>query len=124
MTAGMGSMSGESIRGYVRTLRQKRGVSQPKLAVAIGMALRTYKDWETGNTKSIDALYLIKIVRQLRGNLGILGGLADDGASYDDGAALAEDDDITQAELSALDRLNPAQRRLILELIAQFEDGA
>lgn len=74
MIAKAGAVSGEAIRGYIRRLRQERDISQPKLASAIDMALRTYKDWETGNTKSLDAAYFLRIMRELLGDMLLLMG--------------------------------------------------
>ncbi len=83
-------VSADAIRGYVRTLRQLRKVSQPKLAEAIGMAVRTYKDWELGTTKGIDAEYLLRAVKYLHGELNQLSSLLDS-ATAEDGATLARE---------------------------------
>lgn len=90
-------VSAEAIRGYVRTLRQERKISQPKLAQAIKMALRTYKDWELGVTAKIDASYVLRAVRFLNGSFDQLADLEDD-ATQKDGEALARKW-ITRAEV-------------------------
>ena len=89
MVAGETLVTADALRSYVRTLRKGRKVSQPKLAEAIGMALRTYKDWELGTTVNIDAPYLIRAVQFLGGSLEQLANLPGT-ATAEDGARLAE----------------------------------
>jgi transcriptional regulator with XRE-family HTH domain len=82
-------VSADALRGYVRTLRKGRGVSQAKLADAIKMALRTYKDWELGTTIGIEAPYLIRAITFLKGSFDQLVDLPDT-ATNEDGIRLAD----------------------------------
>jgi transcriptional regulator with XRE-family HTH domain len=81
-------MSADAIRAYVRTLRRARGLSQPVVAEAIGIGVRTYKGWEMGETKDIKTPHLLRAVREVGGSLDQLA-MIDDQATADDGEALA-----------------------------------
>lgn len=81
-------MSADGLRAYIRTLRQGRKVSQPKLAAAIDMPLRTYKSWEAGKTVTIKTSFLLRAIRYLRGSLDQLADMPVD-ATADDGVQLA-----------------------------------
>lgn len=61
----MDSLS-DSIRIYLREMRMKRGISQEKVADAIGWSSRSFNDWETGKTGDIKARYLIRLVSLLK----------------------------------------------------------
>lgn len=118
-------VSAEAIRGYVRTLRQERKISQPKLAEAIKMALRTYKDWELGETAKIDASYVLRAVRFLNGNFDQLADLEDD-ATQKDGEDLARKwitrDDVL-AEFASVPSNTPQERARINRLIDLLASG-
>lgn len=87
MTTGA-AVSADAIRGYIRTLRKERKVTQPALAKAMKMALRTYKDWELGNSADIKAPYLLRAVEFLHGSYKQIAGLSEE-ATTQDGEALA-----------------------------------
>lgn len=55
-----------SLRIYLRELRIKRGMSQERVADAIGWSSRSFSDWETGKNDDIKARYLIRLVSLLR----------------------------------------------------------
>jgi transcriptional regulator with XRE-family HTH domain len=111
-------MSADALRSYVRTLRQLRNISQPDVADAIGMALRTYKSWEVGETRDIKTPYLLRAVRFLRGSFDQVATIPDS-ATVEDGAILAHElvdsfaplPDETPEEASRINRL--------LDLLAQ-----
>jgi transcriptional regulator with XRE-family HTH domain len=90
MSQGVMSVSAEAIRGYIRTLRIGREKTQPDMAHAINMGLRTYKEWELGNTKDIKAPYLIRALHFLSGSIEQIASLTD-AATLQDGIALAEE---------------------------------
>lgn len=58
-----GTMTGDAIRGYVIKIREHVGISQDRLAERIGMPVRTYIAWETGETKDIKAPLLLKALQ-------------------------------------------------------------
>jgi len=43
----------KTAREYVRSERMRRGITQKQMADHMGIALRTYTDWENGRTKTI-----------------------------------------------------------------------
>lgn len=81
-------MSANALRGYIKTLRTERGVTQAEIADRIGMPLPTYKDWERGVTKDIKTPYLVRAVHFLRGSLEQIASISD-AATTEDGADLA-----------------------------------
>jgi transcriptional regulator with XRE-family HTH domain len=83
------TMSAAALRGYVKTLRVKRGATQAELAEHIGMPLTTYKDWERGVTKDIKTPFLLRAVQFLRGSIDQVAGIPE-GATAEDGARLAD----------------------------------
>lgn len=83
-------VSSEAMRAYVRTLRKGRKVSQPRLADAIDMAVRTYKSWELGETETIKTPNLVRAVRFLNGSFDQLAEMADD-ATAEDGSRMARE---------------------------------
>lgn len=89
MSAQAMSMSANALRGYVRTLRIGRGATQAEVAEAVGMPLRTYKDWEYGVTKDIKTPYLLRAVRFLRGSLEQVAEIPDS-ANAEDGERMAQ----------------------------------
>ena len=82
------AQSADALRAYSRTLRQGRKITQPDLADAIGMNLRTYKSWEMGDTKDIKTPYLLRAVRVLCGSFEQVANIQD-AATAEEGAALA-----------------------------------
>jgi len=74
----------DSLRLYLRELRIKRGVSQEKVADAIGWSSRSFSDWETGKSGDIKARYFIRLVSLLQ-------------ASWDDVAFLELKDATTES---------------------------
>jgi transcriptional regulator with XRE-family HTH domain len=118
-------VSADALRGYVRTLRKGRGVSQGKLADAIKMALRTYKDWELGTTISIDAPYLIRAVQYLNGSLEQVASLPDT-ATNEDGARIAQQwltRDAVVAEFAPRSDETPEEARALSRLLDLLEAG-
>lgn len=122
---GAAAVSSEAIRGYIRTLRQDRKVSQPKLAEAVKMALRTYKSWELGETEGLDAAFFLRIIRALHGDMEGLTDLPDT-ATYEDGVTLARGR-VTRAEaiatLAPAPDETPAQAARINRLIELLAEG-
>ncbi len=86
---GTATMSADAIRGYIRTLRLKRGKTQAEAADGAGMKYTTYKDWEYGITKSIKTPNLLRLVRYLSGSIDQIIGMTDDDTDKT-GEALAE----------------------------------
>jgi transcriptional regulator with XRE-family HTH domain len=87
MTCEAGAVQGDGVRGYIRALRDGRGVTQGQLALAIGLKERAYSLWETGKTEEIKATLLLRALRVLRGSFQFLGLLED--ASTEEGERLA-----------------------------------
>ena len=86
----------DSLRIYLRELRIKRGISQEKVADAIGWSSRSFSDWETGKSGDIKARYLIRLVSLLQ-------------ASWDDVAFLELKDATTESAMSLVEkRINAA----------------
>lgn len=59
-------MSTESLRRYLRLLRNERGASQKELADAMGLSLRALVDWESGKTDDIKSIPLARALAFLQ----------------------------------------------------------
>lgn len=114
------TVSADAIRGYIRTLRQERKVTQPVLAKAINMALRTYKDWELGNVTDIKAPYLLRAVQFLNGSYEQIASLPDE-ATAEDGEALARAWVVEQ--LGPTPNETPEERARLTRLIDLLAEG-
>lgn len=99
----------DAIRAYVARLRSGSGLSQEALAETIGMARRTYIEWETGATKDIKAPALIRAIKALGGAFTHLG-LLDD-ATEEKGRQIADE----------WLHLSPEQRMQVERIQSKFE---
>ncbi|KAB8140739.1 helix-turn-helix transcriptional regulator [Chloroflexia bacterium SDU3-3] len=79
----------DALRLYLITLRSRQNISQDKVADTIGMARRTYKAWELGETKDIKVPWAVRAIKFLGGSLEHLGIL--DTVSEEEGEKLALD---------------------------------
>lgn len=110
----------DAIRAYISTLRAGRGMSQDALASQIGMAPRTYKAWETGETKDIKIPRVLRAIRVLGGTFDHLEEL--DNATEDDAKRLAREwVQLTPEQQEQVTRLRSKVRRVI-ELSEQDPD--
>lgn len=98
---GMLPMSADALRAYLRTLRDGRDLTQEQVAQAIGLAYRSYVDWELGTTKELKGTFLIRIVQLLRGSWDHAQRLAKPSATIEQARDMALDalaSDITSKE--------------------------
>lgn len=93
----------DSIRIYLRDLRMKRGISQEKVADAIGWSSRSFSDWETGKTGDIKARYLIRLVFLLKASWDEIESLELKDATTEHSANLAEKRANTTVQISVHD---------------------
>lgn len=81
-------MNTNGLHGYIITLRKARGLTQDELAEATGVALRTWTNWERGDTGDIKASVLFKALDRLGGSVSDVAAVID--ADYDTGIAVAQ----------------------------------
>jgi transcriptional regulator with XRE-family HTH domain len=77
-------VTADALRGYIKTLRQHREMSQDKLAKAMGWSRRAYIDWETGATRDIKAPQLVRGLLVLNGSFEQVAAFTD-AATFEDG---------------------------------------
>lgn len=106
----------DAIRAYISTLRAGRSLSQDDVAAAMGLARRTYIEWETGGTSDLKAPPLVRAIQFLQGRFEHLGMLI--GGTEADGERLAQVQ-LSGVGASILDELltNDDGRRAILERV-------
>lgn len=91
MTTSRGmAVTPDALRGYIKTLRQRRGWSQDKLAKAMEWSRRAYIDWETGGTKDIKAPQLVRGILALGGSFDQVAAIPE-GSTFEDGERIAND---------------------------------
>ena len=56
----------DTLRLYVRTLREARGITQAELAEAMDLSLKGFTNWEAGSTAEIKSGPLFRAVEYLR----------------------------------------------------------
>lgn len=117
------TMTGDALRGFVIRLRDGRGVSQDKLADAIGMPRRTYIAWETGEIKDLKAPPLLKILQELGVPSLWLERLVD--KRYEDGARLADEvlSQVQVVEELTRPRTGPVDAAVLSRLLTLLEEG-
>jgi len=113
-------MSAHALRGYIKTLRTKRGVTQAEIAEQISMPLPTYKDWERGITKDIKTPYLVRAVQYLHGSFEQIASLSDT-ATIEDGEALARE--LAMETLVPLPVETPQEESRMDRLLRLLADG-
>ncbi len=113
-------MSAHALRGYIKTLRTKRGVTQAEIAEQISMPLPTYKDWERGITKDIKTPYLVRAVQYLHGSFEQIASLSDT-ATIEDGEALARE--LAMETLVTLPVETPQEESRMDRLLRLLADG-
>src|SRR5262245_18601858 len=97
----------EAIRAYIITLRTGQGISQEKVAEAVGLTRRGYIMWETGETRDIKLPTVIKALEAVRGWACHLSQLAT--ANETDARELA----------GAWLRLEPKERQAFTDLLSE-----
>lgn len=80
----------DAVRGYLVTLRRRQGISQSKLARAMGLGRRTLIDYETGESADVKTDPLLRAIAFLHGSFGHLAALAKKTTAAE-GEAIAED---------------------------------
>lgn len=120
---------------YLREIREKKEIKQVQVATSIGMSIRQYSRWETGNTQSPDVEKLFRVADFLGASMEQVGRLLiTDDASDEDAKLLARrylsmrDQQVIQelpagyAEESRRDLSGLSTRDLLAELIRRQDD--
>jgi DNA-binding XRE family transcriptional regulator len=100
----------DGVRAYLRLMRQGRGVSQQKLANAIGLSRRALIDWEVGRSDEIKTGPLMRAVDFLGASLNDIQEMVSERADTEEGRRRAfatletSLDDTTQRRLERLRR--------------------
>ncbi len=103
--AGSGLVSTEAVRAYIKTLREGR-YTQKTLALAIGYAYSTYRDWEQGERQGTDLDMIVRVFDKLDAPLDDLRLLTVEGADITTGTEVArnrlQENARIQAELNRI----------------------
>lgn len=57
------------IHAYVRTLRERRGLSRKAIAVTLGVTLGTYADWEAADDATLPFPALLRLINAIEGTV-------------------------------------------------------
>ena len=79
----------EGVRGYLRELRMRLGITQKDFAEAIGLSHRALVDWEGARTDDLKGTQLVRAVSFLHASFDDIRALIETSASEDEGRARA-----------------------------------
>ena len=98
----------EAVAPYLRQIRTAAGLTQAEAADRVGVSSKTVERWEAGKHEP-PASELAAYVKALEGSVAeVIRRLV--------GSSITEESD----ELAVINRLSPAQRRLVAELARQM----
>jgi DNA-binding XRE family transcriptional regulator len=117
-------MSMEAIGVYVRTLRDKHGLTQEGLAGLVGISEKTMRNLESGrHDPKIETL--AKIVAQVQGSLAHVARLMDPAATVEQARDLAiealSDGGFTDEQRAYLESLTADQKRALLAVAREMK---
>lgn len=115
------TMSTDAVRAYLRTLRERRGLTQEAVADALGMQRVNWGRYEKGRNQTMSSDLLLAAMRVLGGSFRDLKDLAGDNADEAMGAMLAirRAERIAAGELSAYEETAGTDE--LNQLLAEIE---
>lgn len=119
---GVGVLSGEALRWYVRQRRDLMGFTQKSFALEVDIPYATYRDFENVPDREMKSNNLTKVINRLSIPLKHIQKLANPTITQSEAEALAAEDLGARADATAAQITDEKKRSQALEIVSKFKD--